>query len=133
MIESLLVANRGEIARRVIRTARRLGWQTVAIQVGARVPLIVAIDQEGGPVTRLTEGCTNIGRNLTDTRGLIHSFRDARETMLQLFNDLRSMLGQRCLDWEIVFYCGSSVQGTYGSTQLCWSSPKTGYSTWSSR
>ncbi len=33
-------------------------WQTVAIQVGARVPLIVAIDQEGGPVTRLTEGFT---------------------------------------------------------------------------
>ncbi|MBR4798601.1 MAG: hypothetical protein IK049_05010, partial [Oscillospiraceae bacterium] len=27
---------------------------------------------------KLTEGCTNIGRNLNDTRGLFHSFRDCR-------------------------------------------------------
>ena len=51
----------------------------------------------------LTEGCTNIGRNLNDTRGLIHSFRDCRETVVRLFNDLRAMLGEACLDWEIAF------------------------------
>ena len=51
----------------------------------------------------LTEGCWRIGRSLNDTRGLFHSFRDARETMLRLFADLREMLGDRCLDWEIVF------------------------------
>ena len=31
MIESLLIANRGEIARRIIRTARRMGVRTIAV------------------------------------------------------------------------------------------------------
>lgn len=54
-------------------------------------------------LARLTEGCTNIGRSLNDTRGLIHSFRDCREQIVKLFNDLLSMMGERCLDWEIAF------------------------------
>lgn len=52
---------------------------------------------------RLAKGCRNIGRSLSDTRGLMHSFRDCRETMLGLFHDLKEMLGSGCLDWEIVF------------------------------
>lgn len=51
----------------------------------------------------LTAGCTNIGRSLSDTRGLMHSFRDSRETMLGLFDDLLHLLGKSCLDWEIAF------------------------------
>jgi 3-methylcrotonyl-CoA carboxylase alpha subunit len=35
MIESLLIANRGEIARRIIRTARRLGIRTIAVHSDA--------------------------------------------------------------------------------------------------
>lgn len=51
----------------------------------------------------LTEGCRRIGRNLNDTRGLFHSFRDAREVMRGLFSDL-SEVGFSCFsDWEIVF------------------------------
>ena len=48
-------------------------------------------------------GCTNIGRNLNDTRGLFHSFLDCRTQMVRLFTDLRDMIGERCLSWEIVF------------------------------
>lgn len=52
---------------------------------------------------RMREGCANVGRNLNDTRGLIHSFRDCREQLLRLFADLREMLGEQALDWELAF------------------------------
>ena len=52
---------------------------------------------------RLTEGCTNIGRSLSDTRGLLHSFRDCRAQMVALFGDLREMMGTACDEWEIAF------------------------------
>ena len=47
MIESLLVANRGEIARRVIRTARRLGVRTVAVysEADAGMPFVAEADE----------------------------------------------------------------------------------------
>ncbi len=47
MIESVLVANRGEIARRVIRTARRLGIRTVAVysEADAGLPYVAEADQ----------------------------------------------------------------------------------------
>ena len=50
-------------------------------------------------------GCENIGRNLNDTRGLFHSFADARETMIGLFRDLKEFgyPEQLSSDWEIVF------------------------------
>ena len=62
----------------------------------------LALD-EAAWLAKMTEGCTNIGRNLNDTRGLMHSFRDCRAQMVRLFDDLRHMMGDRCLDWEIAF------------------------------
>lgn len=50
---------------------------------------------------QLQKGCKNIGRNLNDTRGLFHSFRDTRETMIHLFEDLKGNVDYD--DWEIVF------------------------------
>ncbi|WP_242417026.1 acetyl/propionyl/methylcrotonyl-CoA carboxylase subunit alpha [Sphingomonas panni] len=47
MIESLLIANRGEIARRIIRTARRLGVRTIAVHsdVDAGLPFVAEADE----------------------------------------------------------------------------------------
>ncbi|GGM01618.1 MULTISPECIES: acetyl-CoA carboxylase biotin carboxylase subunit [Micromonospora] len=47
MIESLLVANRGEIARRIIRTARRLGIRTIAVhsEADAELPFVAEADE----------------------------------------------------------------------------------------
>ncbi len=62
----------------------------------------LALDEKDW-LAALTEGCTNIGRSLSDTRGLFHSFLDCRAQMLALFGDLRDMLGEACMDWEIAF------------------------------
>ena len=53
-------------------------------------------------LAELKQGCTRIGRNLNDTRGLFHSFADTRETMMQLFDDLRRC-NVSCDSWELVF------------------------------
>jgi acetyl-CoA carboxylase biotin carboxylase subunit len=51
MIESLLVANRGEIARRIIRTAHRMGVRTVAVYSEADVAMpFVAEASEAVPI-----------------------------------------------------------------------------------
>ena len=51
----------------------------------------------------LTRGCRRIGRSLSDARGLMHSFRDCREQLVRLFGDLREMMGEGFLDWELAF------------------------------
>lgn len=48
----------------------------------------------------LLEGCRRIGRNLNDTRGLYHSFRDTGEVMRGLFSDMQ---GIDTSSWELCF------------------------------
>src|SRR5580658_2205711 len=47
MIDSLLIANRGEIVRRIIRTARRMGVRTIAVysEADAMAPHVREADQ----------------------------------------------------------------------------------------
>lgn len=52
-------------------------------------------------IDTLKEGCSYIGRNLNDTRGLFHSFEDAHDTMAALFDDLNEAADYS--SWEIVF------------------------------
>ena len=54
-------------------------------------------------LAQLEKGCRRIGRNLNDARGLIHSFRDCRETMENLFRDLQEMGVRGYPEWEIAF------------------------------
>ena len=86
----------------IVRQARpHLGLQEFAGYY-SRVDEFLDLSEEEW-LSRLMESCTNIGRNLNDTRGLFHSFRDCREQMRRLFDDLVEMAGDACLGWEIVF------------------------------
>ena len=67
-----------------------------------RVSEFLAQDEEPW-LKELQEGCGRIGRNLNDVRGVIHSFRDCRQTMRNLFRDLEEMGVGGYPDWEIAF------------------------------
>jgi acetyl-CoA carboxylase biotin carboxylase subunit len=71
MMESLLVANRGEIARRIIRTARRLGIRAIAVHsdADAGLPFVDEADEavELGPAAP-AESYRNASRILDAAR-----------------------------------------------------------------
>ncbi len=54
---------------------------------------------------RMLDGCAKIGRSLDDHRGLFHSFRDCRSTLIQLFEDIAFLTDGRVdtAKWEIAF------------------------------
>ena len=66
------------------------------------VPEFMKEDEETW-LAELENGCRRIGRNLNDTRGLIHSFLDCRNTIRMLFKDLRELADLSMNNWEIVF------------------------------
>ncbi len=68
------------------------GWYGTAAE-------FLAQDEETW-LAELMQGCRNIGRNLNDTRGLIHSFCDCRLVMRRLLEDLGDAYRP---DWELAF------------------------------
>jgi len=86
----------------IVRQARpHLGLQEFCGYYGLVREFLALSEAEW--MEQLAEGCRNVGRNLNDTRGLLHSFRDCREQMVNCFADLREMMGSACLGWEIAF------------------------------
>lgn len=65
----------------------------------AAVPDFLSLSEEQWMEAMLA-GCRSNGRNLNDTRGLLHSFRDCRAVMVDLFHDLERIFAP---DWEIGF------------------------------
>ncbi len=63
------------------------------------VPRFLSLSEEEW-MDELQAGCRRIGRNLNDTRGLFHSFRDTRQTILALFDDMKKL---DVSAWEICF------------------------------
>ena len=59
--------------------------------------------EEDAWLSQLQAGCGRIGRNLNDTRGLIHSFLDCRQTIRRLLTDLEEMTDGGYRDWELTF------------------------------
>jgi len=85
----------------IVRQARpHLGLQEFAGYY-SRVDEFLDLSEEEW-LSRLMEGCTNIGRNLNDTRGLFHSFHDCREQMRRIFDDMVEMAGDEEDELEIL-------------------------------
>ena len=66
---------------------------------------------------RLVAGCKNIGRNLNDTRGLFHSFRDCRQVMKGLFADLDGRINRI---GKLPLSFGLTGRNISESLPMCW-------------
>ncbi|HMD72891.1 MAG TPA: biotin carboxylase N-terminal domain-containing protein [Steroidobacteraceae bacterium] len=78
MIESLLIANRGEIARRIIRTARRLGVRTIAVfsAADAHAPFVAEADEA------IAIGAAPVNESYLCAPKIIEAARQSRATAI---------------------------------------------------
>jgi acetyl-CoA carboxylase biotin carboxylase subunit len=73
MIDSLLIANRGEIARRIIRTAKRLGIRSIAVysEADAGMPFVTEADEA------ICVGPANPAQSYRNTEAIISAAKSA--------------------------------------------------------
>jgi acetyl-CoA carboxylase biotin carboxylase subunit len=74
MIDSLLIANRGEIARRIIRTAKRLGIRAIAVhsEADAGMPFVTEADEA------ICVGPANPAQSYRNTEAILAAAKSTR-------------------------------------------------------
>jgi 3-methylcrotonyl-CoA carboxylase alpha subunit len=102
MLQSLLIANRGEIACRIIRTARRLGVRTIAVHSAA---------DRGALHTRLADEALEIGpaearQSYLSVERILQAARDARAASIHPgygFLSENAAFARACREAGVVF------------------------------
>ncbi|HEY6422263.1 MAG TPA: biotin carboxylase N-terminal domain-containing protein [Pseudonocardiaceae bacterium] len=129
MFESLLVANRGEIARRIIRTARELGIRTVAVHstADAELPFVAeadeAVELDGPPAQAYRDApqLLDVARRtravavhpgygfLSEDAGFARAVRDAGLTWIGPSAEAISAMGDKVVARETMASAGVPV------------------------
>jgi 3-methylcrotonyl-CoA carboxylase alpha subunit len=102
MLKSLLIANRGEIARRIIRTARRLGIRTIAVysEVDSGLPFVREADAS------VAIGPAPARESYLDQQKILTAARDARADAIHPgygFLSENAAFGQAVMDAGLIW------------------------------
>ncbi|QBX55357.1 ATP-grasp domain-containing protein [Nocardioides seonyuensis] len=127
-MNTVLIANRGEIARRVIHTARRLGWQTVAIHTdldvaalhvqeadrAVRVGSYLDVDEVVAAARESGAGHVHPGYGFLSERSpFARALADAGITLVGPSADVMDAMGRKDAAREIAVAAGVPVVPSY--------------------
>lgn len=128
-MNTVLIANRGEIALRVMRTARRLGWRTVAIHTdldadaphvreadrAVRVSSYLDIDEVVAAARESGAGFVHPGYGFLSERApFARALADAGITLVGPSGDVMDAMGRKDAAREIAVAAGVPVVPSYG-------------------
>jgi acetyl-CoA/propionyl-CoA carboxylase biotin carboxyl carrier protein len=127
-VKTLLIANRGEIALRVMRTARRLGWRTVAIHTdldalaphvreadrAVRVASYLDIDEVVAAAREAGAGFVHPGYGFLSERApFARALADAGITLVGPSGDVMDAMGRKDAAREVAVAAGVPVVPSY--------------------